>query len=128
MMINSTGLKILIVEDSIIIRDRMNIILSELNCIAHIVNSGDGNEALNLIQEKNPDVILLDINLPGKSGISILKEIKQQSKAKVVMLTNYSDEYYRSLCAKLGADHFLDKSTEFEKIPSLLATIYKEAV
>jgi DNA-binding NarL/FixJ family response regulator len=125
---NSDGLKILIVEDSTIIRDRMNIILSELNCISHIVNSGDGNEAMNLVTEKNPDVILLDINLPGKSGLSILKEVKLQSKAKVVMLTNYSDEYYRSLCSKLGADHFLDKSTEFEKIPSLLDLIYKTAV
>jgi DNA-binding NarL/FixJ family response regulator len=114
------GLKILIVEDSILIRDKVIMILSELNCISIIVNSGNGIEAMNLVQEQNPDVILLDINLPGKSGLSILKEIKQQSNATVVMLTNYSDEYYRSLCSRLGADHFLDKSIEFEKIPPRL--------
>jgi DNA-binding NarL/FixJ family response regulator len=122
------GLRILIVEDSILIRDRMNIILSELSCISKIQNSGDGNEALTMINELHPDVILLDINLPGKSGLSVLKEAKLQSKATIVMLTNYSDEYYRSLCSRLGADHFLDKSTEFEKIPSLLSNIYSKAV
>jgi DNA-binding NarL/FixJ family response regulator len=124
----TSGLKILIVEDSILIRDRMNIILSELSCISGIENSGDGIEALNMVQVNNPDVVLLDINLPGKSGLSVLKEIKLQSSATVVMLTNYSDEYYRSLCSRLGADHFLDKSTEFEKIPSILSTIYSKAV
>ncbi len=106
----------------------MNMILSELTCIAVIENSDNGIEALNMILRDCPDVILLDINLPGKSGLSILKEIKTQSQAKVIMLTNYSDEYYRSLCSRLGADHFLDKSTEFEKIPSLLTNIFGKAV
>ena len=122
------GLKVLIVEDSTIIRERVNILLSELACISKIENSADGIEALNMVSEKSPDVILLDINLPGKSGLSVLKEIKSLSKATVVMLTNYSDEYYRTLCSRLGADHFLDKSTEFEKIPNLISTIYNKAV
>jgi DNA-binding NarL/FixJ family response regulator len=124
----SVGLNVLIVEDSILIRDRMNILLSELPCISTIENSGDGIEALNMVNEKNPDVVLLDINLPGKSGLSVLKEIKSQSKATVVMLTNYSDEYYRTLCSRLGADHFLDKSTEFEKIPNLISTIHNRVI
>jgi two-component system chemotaxis response regulator CheY len=122
------GLKILIVEDSTLILERMNGLLSELSCISHIDKSGNGFDALTLVTQKNHDVILLDINLPGKSGLSVLKEIKNNSKATVVMLTNYSDEYYRSLCAELGADHFLDKSTEFEKIPALLETIYQRVM
>jgi two-component system chemotaxis response regulator CheY len=119
-----SGLKILIVEDSALILERMNSILRELDCISEIVDSGNGNDAISVMNATNPDVVLLDINLPGKSGISILKEIKSQSTAKVVMLTNYSDQFYRNLCSELGADHFLDKSTEFEKIPSLLNEIY----
>jgi two-component system chemotaxis response regulator CheY len=105
----------------------MDSLLSELDCIDQVSSTGNGFDALGLMNEINPDVVLLDINLPGKSGISVLKEIKQSSSAKVVMLTNYSDSYYRTLCSSLGADHFLDKSTEFEMIPTILAEISQSA-
>jgi two-component system chemotaxis response regulator CheY len=124
----TNGLRILIVEDSALILERMDNMLSELDCISEVLKSENGIDALTSVYEKKPDVILLDINLPGKSGISILKEIKSQSLVKVVMLTNYSDQYYRTLCAELGADHFLDKSTEFEKIPALLKSIHTSKV
>jgi DNA-binding NarL/FixJ family response regulator len=118
------GLSILIVEDSNLIFQRMKLLLSELDCISRIIQSADGFEALTALKELKPDVVLLDINLPGKSGISILKEIKSSSEIKVVMLSNYSDDYYRTLCASLGADHFLDKSTEFDQIATVLEKIH----
>lgn len=118
------GLKILIVEDSTLILERMDNLISELECISNVSKSVNGSDVIQIVNEQNPDVILLDINLPGRSGLSILKEIKSTTKTMVVMLTNYSDQYYRTLCTQLGADHFLDKSTEFEKIPELLRSIH----
>ncbi|HQW23997.1 MAG TPA: response regulator, partial [Bacteroidia bacterium] len=70
-----------------------------------------------------PDVIILDIKIPGKSGVEVLPELKTKSYAKVIMLTNYSDAYYKNLCMKLGAEYFLDKSNEFEKINEILMSI-----
>ena len=78
-------------------------------------------EASVIIQMTQPDVILLDIEMPGKSGIDLLTEIRlMHSTAKVIMFTNNANPYSKNLCLQLGADYFLDKSNEFEQIPVLL--------
>ena len=117
------GLKILIVEDSLLIVKRLWSLLSDMEGIATLAHAKDGNEAILLAKEINPDVIILDIKIPGKSGVEVLPELKQKSYAKVIMLTNYSDVYYKNLCLKLGAEYFLDKSNEFEKIYEILLSI-----
>ncbi|NCU06241.1 MAG: response regulator, partial [Chitinophagaceae bacterium] len=69
----------------------------------------------------NPQIALLDINLPGKSGIDILNYIKEKNTGcRVVMITNHAFDSYRKKCIELGAEHFLDKSSDFEKIPTIL--------
>jgi DNA-binding NarL/FixJ family response regulator len=71
--------------------------------------------------DRNPDIILLDIQLPGKNGISLLKGIKEMTDTcKVVMLSNHTSEHYRDQCTKLGAAHFLDKTSEFELVPRVV--------
>lgn len=123
MKITKKGLKILIVEDSLLIVKRLWSLLSDMDGVATIVHAKDGNEAILLAIELNPDVIILDIKIPGKSGVEVLPELKTKSYAKVIMLTNYSDTYYKNLCMKLGAEYFLDKSNEFEKINEILMNI-----
>ncbi|MFZ7115725.1 MAG: response regulator transcription factor [Bacteroidota bacterium] len=117
------GLKILIVEDSMLIVKRLWSLLSDMEGVATLAHAKDGNEAILLAKEINPDVIILDIKIPGKSGVEVLPELKLKSYAKVIMLTNYSDVYYKNLCLKLGAEYFLDKSNEFEKIYEILLSI-----
>ena len=88
----------------------------------------NGNEAIEKIISIMPDIILLDINIPGTSGFDILKWIHDSYKhIKVVMLSNHSQQEYRDLAFNLGADYFLDKASEFEKIPAVLSEIYKLA-
>lgn len=117
------GLKILIVEDSLLIVKRLWSLLSDMEGVATLAHAKDGNEAILLAKEINPDVIILDIKIPGKSVVEVLPELKLKSYAKVIMLTNYSDVYYKNLCLKLGAEYFLDKSNEFEKIYEILLSI-----
>ncbi len=123
MKITKKGLKILIVEDSLLIVKRLWSLLSDMDGVSTIAHAKDGNEAILLAMELNPDVIILDIKIPGKSGVEVLPELKTKSYAKVIMLTNYSDAYYKNLCMKLGAEYFLDKSNEFEKINEILMSI-----
>jgi DNA-binding NarL/FixJ family response regulator len=60
---------------------------------------------------------VLDISMPGGSGVHVLETIKREQPAlKVIMLTNFGHEQYRQKCLQLGADHFFDKTTEFEKV------------
>ncbi len=112
---------VLIVDDNMCFVERMIGLLDEVNNrIAYINVASDYDEASKYLSEK-PDVVLLDINLPGKNGINLLKEIKSADKeCKVIMITNHADDYYRQQCKDLGADHFLDKSNEFSKVPSII--------
>ncbi len=117
-------LKVLIVENSDVVAGRIRNLLSEFSEISVVGEAVNGREAMTIMQIMTPDAVLLDISIPGKSGMHILKEIKEKySATKVVMFTNHADPYFRNICRELGADYFFDKSTEFEKIPGVLVSM-----
>jgi DNA-binding NarL/FixJ family response regulator len=112
---------ILIVDDNVNYVERIVSILAEDFSAASIHTAGSYNEAIILMDQLNPQVALLDINLPGKSGIDLLNYIKKENKdCRVIMITNQAFDSYRRKCMELGAEHFLDKSADFEKISSIL--------
>lgn len=109
--------QVLIVDDSEQIRERLAALLAESTQIRIVGQAGDGMEALDAVQRLKPDTVILDIRLPGGSGIELLKEIKTRyPEMTVIMLTNYDYAFYRRQCQLLGADYFLNKTLEFEKI------------
>lgn len=98
--------------------------LSETASPAWIKQAGTYAAAMETISQYQPGILLLDINLPDKSGIEILRSCKENNPSvKVIMITNQANEYYQKLCLKLGADHFIDKSKEFEQIAAIIAGI-----
>lgn len=114
------------VDDNMGFVQRMKGLLDDVKNIGYISIASDYNEAFRSVNEEQPDIILLDINLPGKSGIEILKKVKVEGHAcKVIMLTNHADEYYRHQCRELGADYFLDKSNDFAKVPEIISKLRK---
>jgi DNA-binding NarL/FixJ family response regulator len=113
---------VLIVDDSILILERMIPMLEELSDIQFVVHSANYNEAMELLKGLKPDIVLLDINLPDKSGIELLRKIKEEyKKIKVFMITNRANDYYKKICKKLGADNFFDKSKDFNLIAELIS-------
>jgi len=123
----SHKLNVLIVEDSLIVAERIKEMLNELNEVSRIDEAIDSKEAMSMFDVEVPDVVLLDIDLPGKSGIEILREIKQKYFSTcVIMLTNHTERYIRELCQESGADYFFDKSTEFEKVSGALSLLSSE--
>jgi DNA-binding NarL/FixJ family response regulator len=118
---------ILIVDDNMCFVERMIDLLDDLANIGYINVATDYDEAFRIVTEEKPDLVLLDINLPGKNGIELLKKIRKSGNdCKVVMITNHADEYYRQQCSELGADHFLDKSNDFGKVPSIIKRLEAE--
>ncbi len=98
--------------------------LNELENLEWIKKAGNYSEAIQLITNTEPNILLLDINLPDKSGIDILRITKENnSSSRVIMITNQANEYYRKLCMRLGADYFIDKTKEFEQIAEIIETI-----
>ena len=120
---------VLMVDDNMGFVERMKGLLDEISQIGYINVASDYNEASMYVSEDKPDIVLLDINLPGKNGIEILKRIRISGhQCKVIMLTNHADEYYRQQCKELGADFFLDKSNDFAKVPEIISKIVKDAI
>lgn len=112
---------ILIVDDNLNFIDRMIGLLQETDSPRQIYSANNYDEARRFLADILPDIILLDINLPGKNGIEILKLIRSENTfSTVLMLTNHADAYYRQQCMELGADYFLDKSEDFGLVPDIV--------
>lgn len=109
--------QVLIVDDSQPIRQRIAALLEESSQIRIIGQAGTRREGWQTLQHLHPDTVILDIQLPDESGIELLKQIKANfPEIKVIMLTNYDFQQYRQQCRQLGADHFLSKTLEFDKV------------
>lgn len=114
-------IKLFIVDDSLIVRERLVTMLNELVGIEIVGQAENVIKAINGIRKLQPEVVILDLQLPGGSGIEVLRNIKQMETAPlVIILTNYPYQKHRQKCLDAGADFFLDKSIEFDQIPKLL--------
>ena len=112
---------VLVVEDSLLIIERILRLLNETDNIRMVIHAANYAESLKMINEITADLILLDLNLPDKSGIELLKEIKaSRPQIKVIVLTNHASNNYREICTQFGADYFFDKSSDFDKIPETI--------
>lgn len=120
-------LKIITVDDSPVVVNRLQCILSEISGVEFAGSATSIPEALVIIKRKLPDVVFLDIHLnsqDGRNGTDLLVTLRKiYPSLKIIMLTNLTSERYRTLCLEGGADHFLDKSEEFEKIPDIINQI-----
>jgi len=112
---------VLIVDDNINFIERMISMLDDLDNIGYINVANNYDEAQKSITEERPDLVLLDINLPGKNGIELLRKIKKNEwQCQVIMISNHADTYYKEICTELGASHFLDKSIDFGLVPDII--------
>ena len=116
---------ILIVDDSPIIVERLQNMLEGSKNIGPIRKAGDYPSAVRQLAESQPEIVLLDINLPGRSGIALLQYIKSvYPSIIVIMVSNRAEESYRRICLKMGANYFIDKSKEIEQVPSIISTFF----
>ena len=116
---------LLIVDDSIVVVDRLIPMLESLENIALVIHAGSYEEAIEMLAAVKPDFILLDIQLPDKSGIALLKEIREKDADMIViMISNQATPEYGNLCKRLGAQYFFDKSRDFELIPGVIEEAY----
>lgn len=108
---------IFIVDDSQALRDRLVSMLSEVEGIEVVGQAGNAAEAISGIRRLRPRAVVLDIQMPGGSGIEVLRTIKREAPPTVVvMLTNHTLAQYREKCMELGADYFLDKTRDLDKL------------
>jgi DNA-binding NarL/FixJ family response regulator len=114
-------MKVLIVDDSAIVRERLIAMLSKITEGKNISYAEDIPKAISSIRKLDPEVVILDIRMPGGTGIDVLREIKANNQTPlVIVLTNYPYPQYRRKYADAGANFFFNKSTEFDKVTEVL--------
>ena len=114
----------MVVDDSSAVRQRIFASLKVHPRVEAICQATTGEEALALMAEFKPDLITLDMMLPGMNGLEVLAEVKRLDPAPVVvMLTNYPYPAFRKGCMDLGAEYFLGKSSVLERILGIVQEV-----
>lgn len=119
---------VFIADDSAIMRERLASMVAELPAGPHLIGqASDAPGAAEAIQRAKPDVVVLDIHMPGGSGIDVLRTVRKATPAAIVlMLTNDSYPQFRKRCLEAGADYFFDKSAEFGKVAEVLQGLIRD--
>ena len=117
-------IKVLIVDDHPIVRQGMKQILEETADIRATEEAGNWKEALKLVQEKGFDVVLLDIAMPGLSGMEVLKQLKtMRPKLPVLILSMYTEEQYGARVLRAGASGYLTKQSAPDELVAAIRRV-----
>lgn len=124
--ISETGMRILVVDDHAIVRKGLIQIISEVPGMHMVDEAGNGIEAMQMLLEKDYDIILLDISMPGKSGLDILRTIKnKRPKIPVLVLSVHPEEQYAIRAIKAGASGYLTKDSAPDELIAAIKKISK---
>jgi DNA-binding response OmpR family regulator len=115
--------KILLVEDDTGIITPLSLYIEQSGY--GIVVCQNGNEAIELFSSEKPNIVILDINLPGKNGIEICKEIRNISEVPIIILSARESEDDKVMLLELGADDYVSKPFSPRELMARIATILK---
>ena len=114
----SKQMKMLLVEDSKLLRDILFDATDHINNISVRASATTQQQAINLLNEGEFDIVLLDIELAQGNGFEVIKHLQQKNYAfkqpVLMMLTNHAHSQYRSFAKTLGVPYFFDKSMDFD--------------
>jgi DNA-binding NarL/FixJ family response regulator len=108
-------MKVLVVDDSARVRERIATLVRDLEGVDLVFEADNAGQAMDLARSMRPELVILDLNLAGQSGLEILPLLKALLRAPTVLvLTNHAGEAFARRCQQLGADYFFDKSTQIQ--------------
>lgn len=115
--------KILIVDDDENICELLTLYLEKEGYT--VVCANDGLDALDLYKDENPDLIILDIMLPGMDGKDVCKQIKRKDDVPILMLSAKAETFDKVLCLELGADDYVVKPFEAKELVARVKAIIR---
>jgi DNA-binding NarL/FixJ family response regulator len=121
-------IRVLVVDDEALVRTGFKHILTAADDI-EVVAAVAGGQAVAVIREHHPDVVLLDVRMPDVDGLTVLAEIRRMANPPVVaMLTTFDTDEYIAAALRSGAAGFLLKDTDPEQLPHLVRTLARGCV
>jgi len=117
-------IRILLVDDHKILRDGIRSLLKEYSGMEVIGEAADGKSALSLVKELSPDVVIMDISMPGLNGIDATRKILADSPhVKVMALSMHYDKHFVSEIFKVGASGYLLKDCAFDEMAHAIKVV-----
>lgn len=117
-------IRLLIGDDHAVVRKGMKQILAETRDIVVADEAGNGREVLEKVQKDDFDMVLLDISMPGRDGLEVLKELKSlRPKLPVLMLSMYPEEQYAVRSLRSGASGYLTKDSAPDELISAIRKV-----
>src|SRR5437879_2083869 len=114
-------MRLLIVDDNNEYRKLLRRIVEEQRDLMLVAEAADGEEGVRLAQQLKPDVILMDIDMPGINGLQATRRIKESlAGATVFLLSAWDSEAYGERAAECGADAYLPKTTSISEILTVI--------
>ena len=117
-------MNVFIADDSSILRERLVAMLTEIPLVNIVGTAQDGVESTERILKIRPELAVLDIRMPKRNGIHVLRAVKlARPETQIIMLTNYPYPQYQKKCLDEGAEYFFNKYTDFEKVVEVIADL-----
>lgn len=117
-------LKTLIVDDHIAVRNALRGLIEEEAGLEWVGEAPNGLLAVDAVRTLAPDLILLDINMPGRNGLEVLRLLRyDKNSVLIVILSNHTDIHYVDAAMRLGANAFVGKDSGFEILLQAIQTI-----
>lgn len=121
---NPGPIRLVVVDDHALFRRGLVGLLSDMDEIQVVGEAGDGSEALETIRRVNPDIVLLDVNMPVMDGVKTVEALRKQNlPVRIIMLTISQQEEDLMSAIRLGADGYLLKNTEPEELRKALLRV-----
>ena len=118
-------IRVLIADDHAIFRTALREILESRAGMEVVAEAGDSHEAIDLSRKLEPDVLLLDVTMPGRPGIEAVEEVRRLApKVRILMLTAHPEDQYALRCLKAGADGYMIKGAAFDQLIEAIRRIH----
>jgi len=117
-------MKILIADDHEVVREGLKQIVRRLNAFSDVDETSTGTDTLAMIENKEYDLVIMDISMPGKTGLDILQTLKDRQKSvPILVLSIHAEEQYAIRVLKLGAAGYLCKNSVYKELAAAINTI-----
>ena len=118
-------IRVLIADDQRVVREGLGMLVSLIDEVEVVASASDGAEAVRLAEAHNPDVILMDLRMPGGDGVAATADLRQRlPTARVLVLTTYADDAAILSALRAGAVGYLTKDASAEQIETAIRAVH----
>lgn len=117
-------IRIIVADDHTIVREGLKQLLSAPDDLSVVGEARDGHQVMQLVRETEFDVLLLDMSMPGKSGIELIKQVRgEKPKLRILVLSMHEEQQYAVRAIKAGAAGYLTKESASEQLVSAIRKV-----